>query len=248
MKFNSILFFFIVFFLLFKKLENFENFENFENLESVHKKLKILNGNFKDELPEQKMIFKHIKHDCKILELGPNIGRSSLIANYKLKNKKNHVCIETIKKYCEELKENRDLNNMEFKIFEGAISDEPLYQKEWRTINKKKMGYSEVNTKSLKYIIDKYKIDFDTIIADCEGCLVPILKKNEWFLKQIKLIILEHDFYSEVDYNLFFELMKKHNFKLKDKIMKGQNGAPDINWKEGIKQDKIFVSVWEKYV
>lgn len=78
------------------------------------------------------MIEKHIKSDSKILELGPNIGRSSFIANYKLSNKRNHLCVETILDSVKKLKENRDLNNMGFQIFNGAISSKPLYQKGWR--------------------------------------------------------------------------------------------------------------------
>ena len=70
-------------------------------------------SDFSQELPEQQMIFKHIKPNSKILELGPNIGRSS---------------IETISGTCQKLKRNRDLNNLKFQVFEGAISNSNLYQ------------------------------------------------------------------------------------------------------------------------
>jgi FkbM family methyltransferase len=238
--------FIVLLFILFKNRVEYFKDTNL-TLDKIHKILKIKFGSFKKELPEQQMIYKHIKPTSKILELGPNIGRSSLIANYILKDKTQHLCIETIKETCSKLKENRDLNNMKFHIFEGAISNKPLYQKGWRCTDKYNKDYTKVTTKKLKDIIDIYKIDFNTIIADCEGCLVPVLRANEWFLDKINLIILEHDFDNNDDLKWFKNKMKDKNFRITDKLLKGTPNCPSINWKEGLKNDKIFVSVWEKY-
>lgn len=216
-----------------------------ENIESVHNKLKLNHGDFNDELHEQKMILKHVNKDSKILEFGPNIGRSSLIANYKLNDSTQHLCVETLKDESLKLRENRDLNNMKFKIFNGAVSNTPLYQNGWRTTTVPTNGYTEVNTKPLNYILEKYNIKFNTIIADCEGCITKILKENEFFLKQINLIILEHDFNNENDLNIYNNLMKKYNFKLVDKILKKKINLE--NWADGVLSDPIFVSVWRKY-
>lgn len=219
--------------------------EPIENIKSVHNKLKLNHGNFNDELHEQKMILKHVNKDSKILEFGPNIGRSSLIANYKLNDSTQHLCVETLKDISLKLRENRDLNNMKFQIFNGAVSNTPLYQKKWGTTTVPTDGYIEVNTKPLNYILEKYNIKFNTIIADCEGCITQVLKDNEFFLKQINLIILEHDFKNENDLNIYINLMKKYNFKLVDKTLKKEIGLE--NWKDGVLSDPIFVSVWRKY-
>lgn len=230
-----------------KFIENFsENFS--EKLDELHKKLSLKYGSFKTELPEQIMINKHIKPNSKILELGPNIGRSSVIANYNLEDSKQHLTVETLKSACKQLAENRDLNNMKFQIFNGAISNKPIFQhpNNWRTSYNKKEGFKKIPTITLQNLIDKYKIDFNTIIADCEGCLVDILEQNEWFLDQINLIILEHDFNKEKDLNKFYELMGKHKFRIIDQANKGEDGNPPINWPDGIKSDPIFVSVWKK--
>lgn len=233
----------IVIFLIALILFNRNTIENFETIEDVHKKLR-LKGDFGSELPEQKMILKHIDANDKILELGPNIGRSSIIANYKLKDKNQHLCVETIEDYCKDLKENRDLNNMKFQIFNGAISNTPLYQSNWRCSSEYKEGYKKVNTKPLEYVLNKYKIKFDTIIADCEGCVVQLFKDNERFLNQIKKIILEHDFNNKEDLNYYNNLMKKYKFKMIDKVMKKDVGLE--NWEDGVISDPIFVSVWKK--
>ena len=229
---------------------NLERLTTEENIQDVHNKLKLKHGDFNDELPEQKMILKHITGESKVIEFGPNIGRSSLIINYKLKDKTQHLCIESSKDSCDKLTENRDLNNMKFQIFNGAISNIPLYQQEqakqsaWIVSPIYNEGSHKVNVDSLNNILEIYNIKFNTIVADCEGCIVSILKENEHILKQIKLIILEHDFNSKQDLILYNNLMKKYNFKLIDKTLKKTVGLE--NWKEGIKDDPIFVSVWSK--
>ena len=215
-------------------------------VDEIHDKLKMKHGDFKkkSEYWEQTMIEKYIKPDSKILELGPNIGYSSLLANYKLIDKNNHLCIETIKDNVNALKENRDLNNAKFKIFTGAISSKPLYQKGWRCYDYPIENSVKVNTKTFDEIKKEFNINFDTIIADCEGCIVPILKENVSLLKNIKLIIIEHDFSSIDDLNYFNNLMKNNNFKLIDKILKKDVGLE--NWTDGVISDKIFVSVLYK--
>ena len=167
----------------------------FKNLNQLHKELKLKYGNFSQELPEQQMIFKHIKPNSRILELGPNIGRSSIIANSLLNDKTKHLCVETISGTCQKLKQNRDLNNLKFKVFEGAISNSNLYQhpNKWRASKMKKDGYIQINTKPYSYLVAKYNINFDTIIADCEGCVTDLFSENEYILNNIKLIIIEHD-------------------------------------------------------
>ena len=228
------------FLVLRKTRENFGN----NSINQLHNKLKLKYGKFSEELPEQEMIFKHIKPDNKILELGPNIGRSSLIANSLLRDKTQHLCVETIRESCKKLKENRDINKLKFQIFEGGISNDNLYQNRWRASNIKQEGGIQVNTKPYNYVKNKFNINFDTIIADCEGCIIQLLKENEYILNEIKLIIIEHDFNNEEELNFYYSLMSKYNFKLIDKITKKSIGLE--KWKDGILYDPIFVSVWKK--
>jgi hypothetical protein len=58
-------------------------------LNELHYKLKIKYGNLNDELPEQKMTLRYLKGDAKVLEIGGNIGRNSLIIASILDNDKN---------------------------------------------------------------------------------------------------------------------------------------------------------------
>tara|TARA_X000000950_G_scaffold93931_1_gene118248 strand:- start:487 stop:786 length:300 start_codon:yes stop_codon:yes gene_type:complete len=92
--------------------------------------------------------------------------------------------------------------------------------------------------------VSRYNIDFDTLIADCEGCVTSLLEENESILNNIKLIIIEHDFNKKNELDYFYKLMSKYNFTMVDKITKKSIGL--TNWKDGVQSDPIFVSVWKK--
>jgi hypothetical protein len=78
----------------------------------IHNKLKLKYGSFSDELPEQKMTIRYLNGSEKVLEIGGNIGRNSLIIGYILKDNNNFVTLECDEEIAKQLTENRDLNSM----------------------------------------------------------------------------------------------------------------------------------------
>ena len=84
----------------------------------LKKQLKIDFGNFDEELPEQLMVCKYLTGDEKVLEIGGNIGRNSLIIGSILnsKNNDNFVVLECNSDSCDKLIHNRDINNLKFNI------------------------------------------------------------------------------------------------------------------------------------
>jgi FkbM family methyltransferase len=167
-------------------------------LQSIHQKLKIDYGAFYDEYPEQLMAVKYIKGHEKVLELGGNIGRNSLIIAYLLNkcNNNNFVTLESDPEICIKLKHNRDINNLNFFVEDKALSKRSLIQKGWNTIVSDEVleGYKKVNTITLDNLKAKYKIDFDTLVLDCEGAFYYILTDMPEILDTVKLIIMENDY------------------------------------------------------
>lgn len=207
---------------------------------------KLIHGNKNDELAEQIVLYKHIEPSDQVLEFGPNVGRSSIIINSRLKNKKNHVVVEADPSAVTKLKENRDANGQKFRIFSGAISDTPLYRRGWKTGVDRRLG-EKVNTLSLSSFLNKYSdVQFNTIVADCEGCLIPFFKKNDSFLRNIRKVIIEHDFESANDLSYFIQKMRQNGLVKVDEYLKTDTHGPGPNWIDGLKSDPIFVSVWKK--
>jgi FkbM family methyltransferase len=185
-----------------------------EKIENIHSKLNIKYGNFNDELPEQKMVVRYLTGNEKVLEIGGNIGRNSLIIASILHDNTNFVTLECDVNIANQLTENRDLNNFNFHIEKSALSNRKLIQKDWDTIPSDilKEGYSWVNTITLDNIRSKYNIEFDTLVLDCEGAFYYILMDMPEILNNIKLIIMEND-YHDISHKIYIdEILIKNNF------------------------------------
>jgi FkbM family methyltransferase len=189
-----------------------------QKLNELHKKLKLKYGDFREEYPEQEMSVSYIKSDNVVLELGGNIGRNSCIIASLLNNSNNLVVFESDPGNAVKLKENCDLNNLNFIIEDSAISKTELLQNGWITKSKdlikdnELVNWKPIKTMSWLQIKNKYKITFDTLVADCEGALYYILKDEPNFLENFKTIIIENDF-NEIEHKHFVDgEFKRFNF------------------------------------
>ena len=180
-------------------------------LENIHNKLKLDFGSFNDEVPEQQMVVKFFKGHEKVLEIGGNIGRNSLVIA-TIVNNNNFVTLESDKKIANQLKHNRDINNMTFKIEDKALSKQKLIQKGWDTIPSDVLlnGYFLIDTITWQELNNKYNIPFDTLVLDCEGAFYYILKDTPEILNNIKMIIMEND-YHNLEHKIYVDNVLKAN-------------------------------------
>ena len=187
-----------------------------EKITNIHSKLKLSYGSFNEELPEQKMVTRYLTGNEKVLELGGNIGRNSLIIASILINNENLVVLECDKNISTQLTENRDLNNFNFYIECSALSNRKLIQKGWCTIPSDILheGYDWVNTITLENLKAKYNIVFDTLVLDCEGAFYYILMDMPELLNNINLIIMENDYYDLSKKQYVDEILTNNNFYL----------------------------------
>jgi FkbM family methyltransferase len=195
-----------------------QDIDPIQKLNELHKKLKIKYGDFSEEYPEQEMSVSYIKPDNIVLELGGNIGRNSCIIASLLNNSNNLIVFESDPENAIKLKENCDLNNLNFIIEDCAISKIELLQKNWITKSKdlinddELLNWKTIKTMSWLQIKNKYKIIFDTLVADCEGALYYILKDEPNFLETFKTIIIENDF-NDIEHKNFVDTeFKRFNF------------------------------------
>ena len=218
-----------------------------QKLADLHSKLKLNHGNFSEEYPEQEMVAMYIKPDDIVLELGGNIGRNSCIIASLLNDSKNLVVFESFNIIAQQLKENRDLNNLNFHIEDCAISKCDLYQKDWNTKPDNEMNsedynnWTKIKTSTWSDIKNKYNIVFDTLVVDCEGALYYILRDEPTFLENFKKIIIENDFQNHNHKLYVDEEFKKFNFK-RVYVKELVNGPDMFNY---IKE--YFYEVWEKH-
>ena len=181
---------------------------------NIQSKLNIKYGSFNEELSEQKMVSRYLTGNEKVLELGGNIGRNSLIIASILTNSNNLVVLESDEDIANLLIENRNINNFNFQIENSALSKQKLIQKGWNTIPSDILipEYKWVNTITLEELKNKYCIEFDTLILDCEGAFYYILMDMPEILNNINLIIMENDYTDISNKHYIDEKLIQNNF------------------------------------
>ncbi len=203
----------------------------FSSIEEVHSGLQLRYGSFQEELPEQKMAFRYLTGNEKVLELGGNIGRNSLVIasilnKYSKGNDKNLVVMESCNNISSQLNENKIINNLNFYIESSALSKKKLIQKDWTTIPSDIIldGYFPVNVIDFETLEAKYKIKFDTLILDCEGAFYYILQDMPEILNNINLIIMEND-YLNINHKIFVDKVLTDNNFYRDYVEAGGWGC-----------------------
>ncbi len=115
-----------------------------------------------------------------------------------LEDERNLVTLECDPISVNSLRKNRFINKFRFQIEPSALSYRKLIQRGWDTIPSDILlpGYKWVNSITYEQLIEKYGIEFDTLVLDCEGAIFYILSDNENILNNIKMIILESDYHN----------------------------------------------------
>jgi FkbM family methyltransferase len=187
-----------------------------QKLSEIHKKLKMDNGSLDEEFPEQLMSATYLTGTEKVLEIGANVGRNSLVISYILNScsNNNFVSLECDKNTVILLTKNKDINNLDFKIEASALSKRKLIQRGWDTICSDVLlpGYTNVNTITVEELNQKYNIVFDTLVLDCEGAFYYILIDMPEILNNINLIIMENDYHDYSHKTYIDTVLKNNNF------------------------------------
>ena len=66
---------------------------------------------------------------------------------------------------------------------------------------------------SLDEIINKYNLNFNVLVADCEGFLEVFFDENPNFYDNLRLIIFEADYPQKCDYEKIRNNLRKRQFK-----------------------------------
>ena len=185
-------------------------------LKNIQNSLKLDFGSFNEEFPEQMMAVRYLTGNEKVLEIGGNIGRNTLVICYTLKNQQHLVSLESDTDISNQLIHNKNMNRMNFFVENSALSKRRLFQIGWDTIPSDVFieGYKEVNTITWEQLNNKYNIEFDTLVLDCEGAFYYILMDMPEILNNIKLIIMENDYHDITKKEYVDSILIEKSFEL----------------------------------
>lgn len=184
----------------------------------LHKKLTICHGTFVEEDVEQRLVAKYLTGNEKVLEFGGNIGRVALIVASILNSCGNtdFVSMECNTEIAKQLEENRIKNNLFFHIEPTALSKRTIIQNGWHNVESDELlpDHLPVKNISLQEITDKYNIQFDTLIVDCEEAFYVILMDFPEILNNITLLIMENDYLEQYKKDYVDQVLCKNHFEV----------------------------------
>ena len=196
--------------------------------------MNILNeyGNYVDikhvENQEQELAKQYILENDIVLELGARYVSVSCIINSKLNNKNNQVVVEPDDRVWDALEKNKINNNCEFNIIKGFISNKKL---DLINLDVCLGGYgatfiesndTKIPSYSLDEIKNKYNLNFNVLVADCEGFLEVFFDENPNFYDNLRLIIFEADYTEKCNYNKIKNKLIEKKF---NKILEGHQNV-----------------------
>ncbi len=150
----------------------------------------------------------------RVLEFGGNIGRNTCIISKILSDSSNLVVFESDIEIAKKLQENKEINNLHFQIEPCALSSRQLYQINWTTFTENIEGSKKIDCINFDQFKSKYKIEFNTLVIDCECAFYHILKDYPQILDNIKLILMENDYVKSDHYIYVAKTLIKNGFKV----------------------------------
>ena len=180
------------------------------------------------EKHEQDLANLYILENDVVLELGARYGSVSCVINSKLNNKNNQVVVEPDDRVWEALENNKTRNGCAFNIVKGFISKKKLDLTE---LDCCLGGYGSTfienkNTKisslTLDQVREQYKLNFNVLVADCEGFLEVFFDENPEFYDSLRLIMFEADYCEKCNYGKIRNTLREKGFV---KILEGHQNV-----------------------
>lgn len=204
-------------------------------------------ANVEYEAEEQLLVRTYIPKDARVLELGARYGTVSCVISEVLDDPTQHVIVEPDQSVIEALRKNRDANGGKFHIFEGVVSkkgyelafiDPKFDLHEYGTYTKESSTPSIKNV-SLEKLSEMYNIEFDCMVADCEGFFCDFVEENPEAIKNMRVLIYEQD---GIPWPKFMEKYKTLDETLTSYGFKRIHTIPHPKYEN----NKHFHNVWVK--
>jgi len=165
------------------------------------------------EADEQEIYMRVVKPTSKVLFLGGNIGAGCVLVDKLLTDRTQQLCVEPNPEIQELLESNRAKSSSKFQVVKGVItsSKEKIMIEVYKNDPKRLGSSTKVADGKISsgYEVQKVSLDsaqlqlrrsakgaeavFDTLLADCEGCLCAFLDEHPDMLDQVHTLAYEAD-------------------------------------------------------
>lgn len=137
----------------------------------------------------------------------------SCVISEVLEDPTQHVAVEPDNSVIEALEFNKRTHDAKFRIFEGVVSKkkyelafiDPKFDFHEYGTYTKESDNPNVHSKTLEELEDNYGVQFDCVIADCEGFFYTFVDENMERIKNMRVLIYEQDGIPWLDYMKKYE-------------------------------------------
>jgi len=174
------------------------------------------------EVQEQKDASKYIEPNDVVLEIGGRYGSVSTKIQENLGNKKAHVVVEPDTLVIPALQKNKEINNDEYSIFHGLISQKNVFlsyisdgygTRYYDTMKKETSTPLPIDVLTYNEFCRLYPLDFNVLVVDCEGCFEQLLDEIGDHIRHYRLVLLELDWPDRTNYNRVHDILLQNGFR-----------------------------------
>lgn len=204
--------------------------KNYKHQKNMPTYTRLEKGVYENE--EISLLERVIKPTSKVLDLGASLGVSSCVINDILEDKTQMVVVEANPNLIDDIINNRDINNLGFKVEHGAVSHNnrkvkfnfnglslsgSIKKKEW--LNNSKWGeYQSIELETITPldIEAKYNINFNVLSCDIEGEEYNLLNGLYDYFKNYDAMVVEfheHSAFNNINRN-YIEKLYSNEFKI----------------------------------
>jgi FkbM family methyltransferase len=166
------------------------------------------------EVPEQKIAKLLIPRGAKVLELGARYGTVTCQIAASVGPEGVVVTVEPDATVWGALQTNLDANRCKATVLKGFVSETPLQLTGAGYGTHAVASSSSEHTFTLQQAQQAGNVEFfDTLVADCEGCLETFFQENPTFLDNLHTVIFEADRPKACNYRHIRHMLKSNGFQ-----------------------------------
>ena len=146
------------------------------------------------ERVEQLDALRFIRADHRVLELGGCYGLVSCVINHRLEDQSKHVVVEPAMQVIDALQWNRETHLASFHVYNGVVAlKSAVLRGEGLGRWTESADDGPVPHLTVEAIEECYEVDFNCLVADCEGALQLFVQDFPDFFDKVDTFLYERD-------------------------------------------------------
>lgn len=193
------------------------------------------------EAPEHYLVRKYIGPTSTVLELGARYGTTTCEIAMRQLNSGRLVSVDPDYRVWDAFRKNTMNHQCQNHLIQGVVGQQERRIQRGRTYGTRSVGVSksmEGEAITFEDIQKRFKLIFDTMLIDCEGCINIFFDENPGALDGIQTILLEADSgkyngYKDptakhpIDYDVVLNELKEKGFEIVEAFKEGEDGKGD---------------------